>query len=97
MPGNGPQEAPRGNVYKLSHYSTTPMVGSAHTDHQLRAQENVLKLEELKRLVIKYQEYLRNPDGIPKLAVQCSNNGDTKYLDERLAQHHNMETSWSFL
>ena len=25
MPGNGPQEPPRGNMYKPSHYSTTPM------------------------------------------------------------------------
>lgn len=82
MPGKGLQEAPRGNVYKHSHYSTTLKVGLAHTDHQLRAQENVLKLEELKRLAIKYQEYLRNPDGILELAVQCSNKGDTKYLDE---------------
>ena len=73
------------------------MLGPANTDHKLRAQENVLKLEELKRLVIKYQEYLRNPDGILELAVQCSNKGDTNYLDERLAQLHNMETSWSFL
>ena len=97
MPGKRPQEAPRGNVYKHSHYSTTPMVGPAHTDHQLRAQENVLKIEELKRLVIKYQEYLQNPDGILKLAVQCSNKGDTRFLDERLAQLYTMETSWSFL
>jgi hypothetical protein len=73
------------------------MVGSAHTDHQLRAQENVLKLEELKRLGDQISGIPPESGGIPKLAVQCSNNGDTKYLDERLAQHHNMETSWSFL
>ncbi len=43
-----------------THYSTTPKVGLAHTDHQLRAQENVLKLEELKRLAIN----IRNTSGI---------------------------------
>lgn len=43
-----------------THYSTAPKVGLAHTDHQLRAQENVLKLEELKRLAIN----IRNTSGI---------------------------------
>ena len=96
MPGNGPQEPPRGNMYKPSIHSTTSMLGSAYTDNQLRAQEMGLKIEELKRLVIKYQEYLENPVGLLKWAIQCSNKGDTKFLDERLAQLHTMETSCSF-
>ena len=96
MSGNGPQEPPRGNMYKPSHYSTTPLLGSAHSDDQLRAQEIGLKIKELKRLVIKYQEYLQNPDGIIKWAIHCSNKGDTKVLDEKLAQLHTMEASRSF-
>src|SRR2546428_5926908 len=96
MFGNGPQESPRGNMYKPSHYSTTPMLGPAHSDDQLRAQEIGLKIKELKRLVIKYQEYLQNPDGIIKWAIHCSNKGDTKVLDEKLAQLHTMEASRSF-
>jgi len=79
-------------MYKPSIHSTT----SAYTDNQLRAQEMGLKIEELKRLVIKYQEYLENPVGLLKWAIQCSNKGDTKFLDERLAQLHTMETSCSF-
>jgi hypothetical protein len=42
------------------------MLGPAHSDDQLRAQEIGPKIKELKRLVIKYQEYLQNPDGIIK-------------------------------
>jgi hypothetical protein len=90
MSGNGPREPPRGNMYKPSHYSITPMLGPAHSDDQLRAQEIGLKIKELKRLVIKYQEYLQNPDGIIKWAIHCSNKGDTKVLDEKVgtASHH---------
>jgi hypothetical protein len=73
------------------------MLGPAHSDDQLRAQENGLKIDELKRLVIKYREYLENPDGVLKWAIQCSNKGDTKFLDEKVAQLHAKETSRSFL
>ncbi len=97
MPENGPQEPPRSNMYKTSHHSTASMLGPAHSDDQLRAQENGLKIDELKRLVIKYREYLENPDGVLKWAIQCSNKGDTKFLDEKLAQLHAKETSRSFL
>jgi hypothetical protein len=31
---NGPQEPPRGNMYKPSHYSTTPMLGPVHWDNK---------------------------------------------------------------
>jgi hypothetical protein len=93
MSGNGPQEPPRGNMYKPSRYSTTPMLGPAHSDDQLRAQEIGLKINELKRLVIKYQEYLQNPDGIITWAIHRSNKGDTEVLDEKLAQLHTMEAS----
>jgi hypothetical protein len=93
MSGNGPREPPRGNIYKPPHYSTTPVWNA---DDQLRSQEVGLKIKELKRLVIKYQEYLQNPDGIIKWAIHCSNKGDTKFLDEKLAQLHTIEASRSF-
>jgi hypothetical protein len=96
MSGHGPREPPRGNKYKPPHYSTTPMWGPAHSDDQLRSQEVGLKIIELKRLVIKYQEYLPNPDGIIKWAIHWSNKGETKFLDEKLAQLHTIEASRSF-
>ena len=45
----------------------------------------MLKIEELKRLVSKYSQYCTNPDGIIKLAIHCSINGDNKLLDGKLA------------
>lgn len=96
MSGNGPQEPPRGNMNKRSHYSTTPMLGPAHSMDELRAQEIGLKIKELKRLVSKYHEHLPNPGGIIKWAFHCSNKGDTKFLDEKLAQLHAMEVYRSF-
>ena len=80
-------------IYKPPHYSTTPVWNA---DDQLRSQEVGLKIKELKRLVIKYQEYMQNPDGIIKWAIHCSNKGDTKFLDEKLAQLHTIEASRSF-
>jgi hypothetical protein len=94
--GNGPQEPQRGNMYKPPHYSATPMMGPAYSDDQLRAQEIGLKIKELKRLVIKYQEYLPNADGIINWAIHCSSKSDTKFLDEKLAQLHTMEASRGF-
>jgi hypothetical protein len=46
----------------------------------------VLKIEELKRLMSKYSQYHENPDGIIRLAVYNSGNGDNTLLEEKLDQ-----------
>ncbi|MGB6526855.1 MAG: hypothetical protein WBF33_01990 [Candidatus Nitrosopolaris sp.] len=48
--------------------------------------DNILKIGELKRLVNKYPQYHTNPDGIIRLAIYNSINGDNKPLDEKLEQ-----------
>ena len=48
--------------------------------------DNILKIGELKRLVNKYPQYHTNPDGIIRLAIFNSINGDNKPLDEKLEQ-----------
>ncbi|MFZ0512523.1 MAG: hypothetical protein WAM14_13025, partial [Candidatus Nitrosopolaris sp.] len=57
------------------------------------SQETILKIEELKRLVSKYSQYCTNPDGVIKWAIHCSINGDSKFLDEKLAQLRMINTS----
>jgi hypothetical protein len=46
--------------------------------------ETRLKIEELKRLVYKYSQYVRNPDAIIKCATHFSINGDNQVLDDML-------------
>jgi len=48
------------------------------------SQENILKIQELKRLVSRYARYYRNPDAIIKCATYWSINGDNMILDEML-------------
>jgi hypothetical protein len=50
------------------------------------SQETRLKIEELKRLMYKYSQYLTNPNGIIKWAIYWSIKGDNKPLDNKLEQ-----------
>jgi hypothetical protein len=52
--------------------------------------EELLKVQELKRLVYKYPKYW-NPDGIIKLVTYNSINGDNQFLDEKLAQFRSID------
>ena len=54
--------------------------------------DNILKIGELKRLVNKYPQYHTNPDGIIRLAIFNSINGDNKPLDEKLEQLRRIES-----
>ena len=54
------------------------------------SQETRLKIEELKRLMYKYSQYLTNPNGIIKWAIYWSIKGDNKPLDEKLEQLRRM-------
>jgi hypothetical protein len=56
----------------------------ATNDQGTLSQETVLKIQELKRLVYRYPQYYRNPDGIIKCVTYWSINGDNKVLDEIL-------------
>lgn len=48
--------------------------------------ETMLKTEQLKRLVYKYPQSCPNADGILKLAIYNSINGDDTLLDDKLEQ-----------
>jgi hypothetical protein len=50
------------------------------------SQETILKIQELKRLVYKYPQYHYNPNAVIKWATYCSNDGDNRFLDEKLEQ-----------
>ena len=50
------------------------------------SRETTLKIEELKRLMNKYPQYHENPDGIIRLAIYNSINGDNTLLDDKLEQ-----------
>jgi hypothetical protein len=46
----------------------------------------VLKIEELKRLMSKHFQYHENPDGVIKLAIYNSIQGDDTLLNNKLEQ-----------
>jgi hypothetical protein len=50
------------------------------------SQEKILKIGEFKRLLNKYPHYHENPDGIIRLAIYNSINGDHTLLDDKLQQ-----------
>jgi hypothetical protein len=47
-------------------------------------QDNIVKIQELKRLAYKYPHYCAIPDGAIKLAIYNSINGDNTLLDQML-------------
>jgi hypothetical protein len=49
------------------------------------------KIEELKRLLNKYPQYNRNPDGVIRWAIQSSNNGDNVFLNDKLEQLRSLD------
>jgi hypothetical protein len=55
-----------------------------------------LKIEELKRLMSKYPQYHENPDGIIRLAVYNSVNGDNTLLDDKLQQLRSIDSLAKF-
>ncbi|MFZ0512341.1 MAG: hypothetical protein WAM14_12100 [Candidatus Nitrosopolaris sp.] len=56
------------------------------------SQETILKIDELQRLLCKHPQYCTNPDAILKWAVQCSINGDNRFLDEKLVQLRSIDS-----
>jgi hypothetical protein len=48
--------------------------------------DKILKIQELKALMNKYPRYHTNPDGIIRLAIYNSINGDNTLLDDKLEQ-----------
>ena len=92
--GNGLQQVPQGNIYKNSHYSTSPISQATHKSiapygTQSQSQETSLKIKELKTLLDK----CRFPYGdiILRRAVYESSKGDEDYLDEKLAWLHKID------
>jgi hypothetical protein len=50
------------------------------------SQDNIIKIEELERLMDKYQKYHMNPGGIIQWAIHSTKNGDNTFLDDKLQQ-----------
>jgi hypothetical protein len=48
--------------------------------------ETRLKIAELKTLVYKYPHYHHNPAGVIACAIHFCNEGDNRFLDEKLEQ-----------
>jgi hypothetical protein len=80
-----------------SHYSASPMYPPMRTmdDPSSRTGlpwDNIVKIQELKRLVYKYPHYCANPDGTIKLAIYNSINGDYTLLDDKLEQLRSIDS-----
>ena len=60
------------------------MITSVNEQTTTLSRESTLKIQELKSLVYRYAQYLRNPDAIIKCATFWSINGDNMILDEML-------------
>ena len=90
QPRRIPQQAPLGT----SQYSPSAIYRPppAMDDGTGLSQETTLKIEELKRLMYKYSQYLTNPNGIIKWAIYWSIKGDNKPLDEKLEQLRRMDS-----
>jgi hypothetical protein len=91
-PENGLQQAPQGNIYKNSHYSSSSILQAAHKTvdqpYGTQSQETSLKIKELKRLLNKHD--FPHADTILGWAV-LSGKADQNYLDEKLAQLHKVD------
>jgi hypothetical protein len=60
------------------------------------SQDNIVKIQELKRLAYKYRQYQNyDPDVFVEWAVQGASNGDTKFLDGKLEQLRIIDRSLS--
>ena len=60
------------------------------------SQETIQKIQELKRLMNKYPQYHTNPDGIIRLAIYNSINGDNTLLDDKLEQLRTIDSLAKF-
>src|SRR5215469_2396723 len=86
-----PRYLPQRSTVGTSQYSSRPIHRPMQTAHDHNygdglSQETLVKVDQLKRLLGKYSRYHANPDGILKLAIYNSNNGDTTFLDAKLEQ-----------
>jgi hypothetical protein len=82
-----PQQAPS----EISQYSASPINRSLPTmnDASYRTgltQDNIVKIQELKRLAYKYPHYCAIPDEAIKFAIYNSIIGDNTLLDQMLEQ-----------
>jgi hypothetical protein len=89
-----PQQAPIGTPP-----STIRPPGHTMDNHRYGtgSQGAIQKIQELKALMNKYPRYHTNPDGIIRLAVYNSINGDYTLLDEKLEQLRMLDSSMGFL
>jgi hypothetical protein len=78
-----PTEIPR--MSHPTHYINTNSQGN------IQPQDNILKIQELKRLMYKYPQYHSNPDLVLKCATLSSFNGDNTLLDEWLERFRTVD------
>jgi hypothetical protein len=82
-----PQQAPLGiSQYFSSQILRTPLPRMDEKYGTGFSQDNIIKIEEFKRLMNKYQKYHMNPGGIIQWAIHSTKNGDNKFLDDKLQQ-----------
>jgi hypothetical protein len=93
-----PQQKPLGISQNYTSPTSRPMARMNEGFGTGLSPVNILKIGELKRLVNKYPRYCTNPDGIIKLAVYNSINGDNNLLDDKLEQLRSLDSrlnGWS--
>jgi hypothetical protein len=81
-----PQQSPLGTS---QYYNSRILRQLPRTDEKYGtglSQDNIIKIEEVKRLMNKHPQYHPNPDGVIRLAIFNSINGDDTLLDDKLQQ-----------
>jgi hypothetical protein len=78
------QQTPLGRSQYFS--SPTPLPRMDEKYGTGLSQDNIIKIEELKSLMNKYQKYHMNPGGIIQWAIHSTKNGDSTFLDDKLQQ-----------
>jgi len=88
QPGYIPQQGPVG----ISRYYASRPPPTMEDQKYGPSLSRVLKIEELKRLMSKHFQYHENPDGVIRLAVYNSINGDSTLLDDKLQQLRSIDS-----
>jgi hypothetical protein len=80
------RQAPLTSQYNSSPILRTPPSRMDEKYGTGLSQDNIVKIEELKRLMNKHPQYHPNPEGIIRLLIFNSINGDNTPLDQKLEQ-----------
>jgi hypothetical protein len=93
LPQQGPPQIPQNFANPL--YRPMPTMNDQRCGASL-SQGAVQKIQELKRLMNRYPQYHTDPDGIIRLAIYNSINGDNNLLDDKLEQLRTIDSLAKF-